>query len=50
MTYLLNFLGINYSNWGWIDFALFISVIFTVLALAFCYLKTSFYKSHNKTH
>lgn len=50
MTYLLKFLGINYSNWGWIDFGLFISAVFIVLALAFYFLKTSFYKLHNKTH
>lgn len=39
MTYLLNFLGINYSNWDWLDFALFMSFVFLILLIVFYFVK-----------
>lgn len=33
--FLLNFIGINYSNWLWIDYALFVFDIFIILSVIF---------------
>lgn len=33
--FLLDFIGIDYSNWLWIDYALFIFAIFIMLSTVF---------------
>lgn len=33
--FLLDFIGIDYSNWLWIDYALFIFAIFIILSTVF---------------
>lgn len=40
--FLLNFIGINYSNWLWIDYALFVFAIFIILSVIF-YFGNGFY-------
>lgn len=35
MMFLLDFMGISYSNWLWIDYALFVFAIFIILSVIF---------------
>lgn len=42
MMFLLDFMGISYSNWLWIDYALFVFAIFIILSVIF-YFGNGFY-------